>query len=49
VTFLDKNVPNDVGFKVTLSMHTTFAHMVKTVAKHLKRNSTHLQVKPNLT
>jgi hypothetical protein len=44
VTFVAKNIPNDSGFSVTLSMQTTYAQMRTAVAKHLNRDPTNLQV-----
>jgi hypothetical protein len=44
VTFVDKNLPNESGFTLTLSMQTTFAEMATDVAKHLNTNPSNVQV-----
>jgi hypothetical protein len=44
VTFVEKNLPNDSGFCLTLTMQTTFAEMATAVAKHLKTDPSNLQV-----
>ena len=43
VNFVDKNIPNDPGFILTLSQRTQYDQMVEAVAKHLQENKTHLQ------
>ena len=48
VTFVDRNLPNDSGFCLTLSMQMTFAEMATAVAKHLKTDPSNLQVQPLL-
>jgi hypothetical protein len=40
---VDKNVPNDIGFNLTLSTRTPYAQMVTAVAKHLNVDSGFLQ------
>jgi hypothetical protein len=44
LTFVDKNLPNESGFTLTLSMQTTFAEMATDVAKHLNTDPANLQV-----
>jgi hypothetical protein len=48
VTFVDRNLPNDSGFRLMLSMLTTFAKMATTVAKLLNTDPSNLQVQPLL-
>ena len=43
VNFVDKNVPNDPGFILTLSQRTQYDQVVEAVAKHLEVDKTHLQ------
>jgi len=43
VTFVDKNVPNDAGFTLTLSQRTQYQQMVEAVARHLAVDPTYLQ------
>ena len=43
VNFVDKNIPNDGGFILTLSQRTQFDQVVEAVAKHLEVDKTHLQ------
>ena len=43
VNFVDKNVPNDPGFILTLSQKTYYDQMVEAVAKHLDIEKTHVQ------
>jgi len=43
VTFVDKNIPNDAGFTLTLSQRTQYQQMVEAVARHLAVDPTYLQ------
>ncbi len=43
VTFVDKNLPNDPGFTLTLSQRTEYEQMVEATAKHLEVDPTYLQ------
>ncbi len=42
--FVDKNLLNNSGFSLSLSMQTKFAEMVTVVAKHLNINPSYLLV-----
>ncbi len=44
MTFVDKNLPNNSGFSLLLSMLTKFPEIVTAVAKHLNTVPSYLQV-----